>query len=67
MRKMKKIWVKKNVSFEETEAFDKDYYFSMSRSERLDVTQFLRETYHKFVKGKNENRKGLRGSVKVIQ
>ncbi|MDO8525199.1 MAG: hypothetical protein Q7S07_01765 [Candidatus Omnitrophota bacterium] len=64
---MKKIWVRNNISFKEAGEFDRDYYFSMSRSERLDVTQFLRETYHKFSKGKNENRKGLRGSIKVIQ
>lgn len=55
------------VSFREAEKFDKEYYLAMSPAERLDIVQFLREVYRKFGRGKNEERKGLRGFIKVIQ
>lgn len=65
--KMKRRWVKKTKSFKEAEKFERDYYFLMSGTERLENMQFLRELYRKFKQGKNENRKGLRGFIKVIQ
>lgn len=64
---MKRIWMKKIGSFKEAQDFDEEYYFSLSRAERLEIVQFLRETYRKFRRGKCENRKGLRGFIKVVQ
>lgn len=64
---MKRHWVKKITSFREAEKFDKEYYLAMSPEERLGIVQFLREVYCKFGRGKNEERKGLRGFIKVIQ
>ena len=64
---MKKIWIKKNVSFEEAGKFDKDYYFSISSGDRLEIVQFLRETYRKLRRGGVGNRKGLRGFIKIVQ
>jgi len=61
---MKKIWVNKTGSFKESGRFDEDYYLSMSGTERLETTQFLREI---FIKIRNENRKGLRRIIKVVQ
>ncbi len=64
----KKIWVKKMTSFEEAEQFDLKYYRSQSARERLETVQMLREMYFKLKKGlKNEGRKGLRRSVKILQ
>lgn len=42
---MKKIWVNKARSFKEAEEFDIDYYFGMSRAERLADMQYIREIY----------------------
>ena len=39
--------VNKANSFKEAERFDRKYYGSMSKIERLDTMQFLREIYHK--------------------
>ncbi len=65
---MHKIWVNKTESFKSAEKSDTGYYLNMTSSERLEMMQYLREIYFKFRKGKrNESRKGLRGSVKVIQ
>jgi len=64
---MKRIWVKKAKSFSEAKKFDEDYYFSLSRSKRLETMQFLREVYSKLKRAKNESRKGLRGFIKIIQ
>ena len=64
---MKKIWVNKARSFKDAEKFDSNYYAAMSRTERLETMQFLRETYHKIKNLKNESRKRLRRVVKVIQ
>jgi len=64
---MKKIWVNKAASFEEAEKFDEKYYREMSETARLETVQLLREEHYKFSGGKNESRKGLRRSVKVIQ
>ncbi|MFH1593374.1 MAG: hypothetical protein ABID09_01590 [Candidatus Omnitrophota bacterium] len=64
---MKKIWVNKAKSFKEAERFDNSYYLSMSRTERLETMQFLREIYYKIKGLKNEGRKGLRRVIKIIQ
>jgi hypothetical protein len=65
---MKKIWIKKSQSFKEAQDFDTRYYHAMSLQERLEVVQFLRETYLK-IKGrdKNESRKRLRRVIRVVQ
>ncbi|MCD6578455.1 hypothetical protein J7L48_03190 [bacterium] len=65
---MKKVWVNVARSFEEAEEFDFEYYLNMTPEERLDIMQFLRDEYIK-TKGlnKNEIRKGLRRSIKVIK
>lgn len=65
---MKKIWVHKTNSFKSAEEFDEEYYFNMNSTQRLETMQFLREIYFKFNKNrKNEDRKGLRRAIKVIQ
>jgi len=65
---MKKIWVNKTASFKAAERFDEEYYLNMSRTQRLELMQFLREIYFKLNKGrKSEGRKGLRRSVKIIK
>ena len=63
---MKKIWVNRVKSFREAEEFNQDYYSKMSRAERLEIMQFLREIYYKIKKGKNENGKRLRRIAKAI-
>ncbi len=65
---MKKIWVKKALSFKEAEQFDRNYYFAMSARERLELVQFLRGVYYKIKNNlKNESRKRLRRVIRVIQ
>ncbi len=65
---MKRIWVNKVDTFEAAQRFDELYYLSMSRIERLETMQFLREIYFKIKDGKkNESRKRLRRAVKIIQ
>lgn len=65
---MKKIWVNKTETFESAERFDESYYLSMSKTERLETVQFLRELYFKIKNSEaNESRKRLRKVVKVIQ
>jgi hypothetical protein len=64
---MKKIWVKKANSFREAEELDRNYYFSLSADQRLDIMQFLREMHYKMRQGKGEDRKGLRRVIRVIQ
>ena len=65
---MKNIWVHKTNSFKSAEEFDEEYYFNMKSIQRLETMQFLRESYFKFNKDReNEGRKGLRRAVKVIQ
>ena len=65
---MKKIWVNKTYSFEDAERFDENYYLNMTSTERLDIMQFLRESYYKINKRlKNESRKGLRRVIKIIK
>jgi len=65
---MKKIWINKARSFKKAEDFDDRYYLKLGASGRLDVVQFLRDSYFK-LKGHSNNasRKGLRRSVKIIQ
>lgn len=68
---MKKIWVNKTYSFEDAERFDENYYLNMTSTERLDIMQFLRESYFKIIKFekdlKNESRERLRRVVKIIK
>lgn len=64
---MSKIWINRAMSFKEARAFDTRYYRSMSRAQRLETVQFLRERHRKFSEEKNEDRKRLRGFVKIIQ
>ena len=67
-KKMEKIWVNKATSFADAEKFDEDYYFNLTSLERLEIMQFLRESYYKIKKDlNNESRKGLRRVVKVIK
>jgi len=63
---MKKIWVNKAKSFKEAEEFDRKYYLAMSRIERLETMQFLREIYYKIKGSKGEGRKRLRRVIRVI-
>jgi len=62
---MKKIWINKANSFKSAERFDQDYYLNMSENERLETMQYLREIFYKIKK--NENRKRLRRTIKIIQ
>ena len=68
---MKKIWVNKTYSFKDAERFDENYYLNMTSAERLDIMQFLRESYFKIIKFekdlKNESRERLRRIVKIIK
>lgn len=64
---MKKIWVNKAKSFKDAEEFDIKYYLRMSKKERLETMQFLREIYYKIKGLKNEGRKRLRRVIRIIQ
>lgn len=65
---MKRIWVKKFNSFKSATKSDEEYYLNMTSEQRLEIVQFLRENYSKLSKGKkDENRKGLRRFIKIIQ
>lgn len=65
---MKKIWGRTTNSFQEAEYFDRLYYRAMSKDERLETVQFLREEYLK-IKGrlKHEGRERLRRVITVVQ
>ena len=65
---MKKIWIHKADSFKKAKDFEAKYYSDLSGSERINTVQFLREQYFK-LRGrlKDESRKGLRRSLKIIQ
>ncbi len=62
-----KVWANKAKSFEVAERFDKDYYLRMSRKERLETVQMLREMWFNLDKSNNENRKRLRRAVRIIK
>lgn len=65
---MKKIWVHKTSSYDEAEEFERKYYSRMSPEERIDIVQYLRESYGKMNKGaEHAHRAGLRRVVKIIQ
>jgi len=65
---MKKTWIKKFKTFKSSEESDKQYYLKMSPSQRLDILQFLRESYAKIKKGKkNESSQRLRRVIKIFQ
>lgn len=65
---MTKMWINKAKSFEEAEAFDTEYYKSMSAANRIETIQILREQHFK-LNGLNfnENRKRLRRVYKIIK
>ncbi len=63
----KKIWVNKTKSFKEAEEFDRKYYMAMSKKERLDTMQLLRETYYTIKGIKNAGGKRLRRVARIIQ
>lgn len=64
---MKRIWIKKANSFKEAEKFNRSYYLSLSPGQRLEIMQFLRETFYKMRRGQDESGKGLRRIIKIIQ
>ncbi|MFA6549086.1 MAG: hypothetical protein WCT39_04060 [Candidatus Margulisiibacteriota bacterium] len=65
---MKKLWIKKFSSFKEAEKADQQDYSNLSPAERLDIIQFLRESYFR-AKGMftHDGRSRLRRSVKILQ
>ena len=66
--KRKLIWLHKSASFNAAEEFEEDYYKKMSPLEKIETVQLLREEYFKMKKGiKNDRRKRLRRSIKIIQ
>ena len=65
---MKNIWMKKFDSFRKANEADELYYLKMRPAERLDILQFLRETYAKLKRGKkHESSQRLRRVVKILQ
>jgi hypothetical protein len=44
---MKRIWINRAGSFREAQVFDTEYYARLSREERLEAVQILREEYFK--------------------
>lgn len=64
---MRKVWIHRSNSFKEADNFDEKYYSNMTGIKRLEIVQFLRETYFK-IKGQAgyEGRKRLRRSFKII-
>lgn len=63
-----KIWINKSKSFEDANEFDDTYYLSMSKIERIETVQFLREEYWKKFKGQDyEDRKRIRRVFKTIK
>jgi hypothetical protein len=65
---MKKLWAKKFSSFKAADKADRDYYARLSPTERLDIIQFLRESYFD-LRGlfKHDGRGRLRRSIKIVQ
>lgn len=62
-----KMWMNKTESFKAAEKFERDYYFKMSSSERLETVQYLRELNFKIKRIDNEGRKRLRRVIKIIK
>jgi len=62
-----KIWVNRAKTFEAAERFDRAYYLKMSREQRLDTVQTLREISFRLDKENNENSKRLRRIVKIVK
>jgi hypothetical protein len=64
----RRIWIKIADSFTQAQQFEKNYCQSMSREERLEVVQVLRERPAiRRTGGVRESRKGLRRTVQIIQ
>ena len=65
---MKQIWVNIADSYKQAEDFDMKYYGLLSPQERLEIVQFLRESYLKIDRRlKDADRKRLRRIVKIVQ
>ena len=65
---MPKIWINKAHSFEEAEAFDREYYASLTPSERLEILQALREEHFEMERrAYDEAREGLRRAARIAQ
>ena len=63
---MKKVWVHKAKSFEDAERFERQYYQAMSRRERVETVDWLRQVARKFKKTGNGGTR-LRRVVTVVQ
>ncbi len=65
---MKQIWANIAHSYKQAKDFDVKYYGLLSPQERLEIVQFLRESYFKINRGlKDAGRKRLRRIIKVVQ
>ena len=65
---MKRIWVNVTGSLEDANKFEAEYYKGLSREERVEAVQLLRETHFKFAGLKlGEDGKGLRRVLSVIK
>ena len=63
-----KIWIHKSNSFAEAANFDENYYSQMSMAERLEVMQFLRESFFRLNRDKHlESGKRLRRILTVVK
>ncbi len=64
----RKIWMKKLNLMSNEDNDDIEYYLDMSREERLEIVQFLREQYLK-INGMNpyESGKGLQRTIRIVQ
>ena len=63
-----KKWIRKFASFKSANKADQEYYLKMSPAERLDIMQFLRDSYHK-LKGESQSESSgrLRRVIKIIR
>ena len=64
---LKHIWLKKFNSFRKADAADIQEYINMSPNKKLELMQYLRESYYKLDKKMyNESKKGLQRTIKII-
>jgi len=66
MSQKKGQFIKKFSSFKESEEEELKYYLNLTPEERLEIMQFLRETYFK-LKGYGKDRKGLRRVLRIVK
>jgi len=64
----KKAWIHVAHSFEEAEAFEERYYRSLSRKERIETVDWLRQVYRKY-RGMKKAHGGtrLRRVLRIVQ